>query len=55
MHGLSSLSLTQIFEKHSKKRVWFGDVYSKEISDLSKGDFVVKVQLLGPNVTALNA
>ncbi|KAL9932747.1 hypothetical protein V8E36_008446 [Tilletia maclaganii] len=47
--------LIQIFEKHSKKRVWFGDVYSKEISDLSKGDFVVKVQLLGPNVTALNA
>ncbi|KAE8227429.1 hypothetical protein CF326_g7568, partial [Tilletia indica] len=46
--------LIQIFEKHSKKRVWFGDVYPKEISDLGKGDFVIKIQLLAANVSVLN-
>ncbi|KAE8194985.1 hypothetical protein A4X06_0g4930 [Tilletia controversa] len=46
--------LIQVFEKHSKKRVWFGDVYPKEITDLGKGDYVIKIQLLAPNMTVLN-
>ncbi|KAK0532315.1 hypothetical protein OC835_003373 [Tilletia horrida] len=54
MYDSSVPILIQVFEKHSKRRVWFGDVYPTKISDLAKGDYIIKVQLLGFSISALN-